>query len=115
MLPNDEEKFRKMLERHGKAFTFIPEEIKSKSGGTNGYFYNIVHPLESKTNFCSKSKDPANDRDSESENKNGHLGALTLLTQADSSQSRRWMGNSDLSKTCNQYIKSPSGTLVWDP
>ena len=89
MLLNDEEKFRKMLERHGKAFTFIPEELRSKSGGTNGYFYNTVHSLESKANFCLKSKDPANDRDSEREHENRHLGALTLLTQVDSSQSRR--------------------------
>ena len=42
LLPAEEDRFRRMLERHGKAFTFTPEEI----GCVNPAIVELdVHPL----------------------------------------------------------------------
>ena len=77
--PTEEAEFRKMLGRHGKAFSFNPEEIgcvDPKVVEPDGHLHDPTHFVEFNTNPSAKSEDLATNRASKRKGKDENLGTI---------------------------------------
>ena len=60
-MPKEEERFRWMIEIHGRAFAFSPREIgciNPNHGEANGDFHNISHTMEHQADQVSRAHIP---------------------------------------------------------